>query len=112
MNLLLNIAKTTKTKLLILLSIVLGCVLLWLFLGQERHPVVLSQYHACEVDADCVVVTTDCEDCSFDAINREDLAPFRIEKNLYCKENPPQAMCDAVAEGEAKCVSGVCSLVK
>jgi len=65
----------------------------------------------CVVNSDCVLVTTDCEDCEFSVVGANELDEFREEKRNRCELNPPEVMCDIVFNGEVKCVDNTCQLI-
>ena len=72
----------------------------------------VSSISQCTVDADCVMVTTDCSDCELAAIAAADQESFLAEKQTQCELNPPETMCDLAFEGEVKCIENTCQLVE
>ena len=64
----------------------------------------------CKVDTDCVLVQPDCEDCTFDSINKREVSTFQSQKRNRCELNPPTMMCGTVFAGEIKCINNKCQL--
>ena len=65
---------------------------------------------SCKVDTDCVLFSPDCEDCKFQAVNKNKLTEIRAQKKLECLKNPPKLACDLMFTGEVKCLEAKCAI--
>jgi hypothetical protein len=66
---------------------------------------------SCKIDTDCTLFSPDCEDCKFEAVNKNQLTEISIQKEFACLRNPPKLMCDAMFTGEVKCIEAKCIIV-
>jgi len=77
----------------------------------SSHALVPTEALSCKVDTDCALFSPDCEDCKFEAVNKNQLTEIRAQKELECSKNPPKFMCDAMFTGAVKCLEAKCAIV-
>ncbi len=110
-----NVAKfILQVILLTVLVLILISITYYLFNSSSQRPEPLSispDALRCVEDADCVLYSSDCEDCTFATVHKNYLDTILSEKKLYCTENPPKVMCDMTFGGKIKCLESKCTIL-
>lgn len=81
------------------------------FFKPSSFSLVPIEASSCKMDTDCALFSPDCEDCKFEAVNKNQLTEIRAQKKLECSKNPPKVMCDAMFTGEVKCLEAKCVII-
>lgn len=62
----------------------------------------------CEVDSDCILITSSCGSCSFEVVNTNSKKKYSEILNNYCRKNPPEIACDLEFTGDIECENSKC----
>ena len=112
-----------RTNRAILIALAAWCVLLFVLTLIKMSPAtgdneekltydVPIKYQSCSVDADCVLVSTGCNQCcQRGAVQANSVLIFAKERDLNCK-GYRGGVCDCMEQpATASCVAGRCALV-